>query len=184
MPDLLEVIAENDTSVLKGWAAVVTARATQLASLPAREKQREWLTLAREFTRHSAWAAETAEGWLARLISGVREGINGHEFRIHYRSGRTVCQMCLTIVELGSDLWAQVEAHDATKGEVQDARALLSAAKHRVLAVDAEFNRFAPHAQRKLPEVDPALIEKGKKQIEEGKGLTREQALAAVRKSQ
>jgi hypothetical protein len=56
MPDLLEVIAENDTSVLNGWAAVFNESAPRISALPENERSRELLTLAREFTRRASWA--------------------------------------------------------------------------------------------------------------------------------
>jgi hypothetical protein len=175
MPDLLEVIAENDAAVLNGWAEVYKERAPRFGELPENDRGRELLTLAREFTRRASWAVDTAEGWLTELKTRLRDGMGGHKFRALLHSGRTLCGMCRSVVEIAADLWRLT---GTPAGEV------LSAIGERLAAVEAEVATFTKHAERPWPEIDPERLAKGEEQIRQGKGLTREQALAAIRKSE
>jgi hypothetical protein len=182
MSDLLEVIAESDTSVLNGWAAVFNDRAPQFGALPEHERSRELLTLARAFTRRAAWATETAEGWLTELQARLRDGMGGHKFRALLHSGRTLCRMCLSVVEIAGDLWRLAEAAVAPNVESQAAGGVLSGARRRLAAVETAIDEFGGLVERPYPDMDEEKIAQGKRQIEAGKGLTREQALAAIRK--
>ena len=183
MPDLLEVIAENDTSVLNGWATLFNENTPRIRELPEHQRSRELLTLAREFTRRAAWATDTAEGWLTELKVRLREGMGGHTFRDLLRSGRALCRMCLSVVEIAGDLWRLVEASGIPGDEIQAAVSVLTAANRRLSAVEAEIDSFGSRTERPFPEMDEERIARGLEQMRQGKGLTREQARAAVRKS-
>ena len=77
MPDVLTEIADANTAVLQAWVAGAANRAPQLDALSAEARKREVLTLAREFVRRAAWAADTADGWLEELLARLRVGMNG-----------------------------------------------------------------------------------------------------------
>jgi hypothetical protein len=184
MPELLVLIAENDTSVLNDWAAVFRARAPHISALPEGERRRELLTLAREFTRRAAWATETAEGWLTELNARLRDGMGGDRCRALLRSGRALCGMCSSVVEIAGDLWRLAEAAGAPTTEAVAARSALSGAGQRLTAVEGAINAIARVVERPPPEMNEEPFEKGKKQIAEGKWLTPEQARAAFLKSE
>ncbi len=174
MPDLLEVIAETDAAVLNGWAAAHKEREPRLRALPEAERARELLTLAREFTRRASWAVDTAEGWLAELKVRLRDGMGGDKLRALLTSGRTLCGMCRSIVEIAGDLWHLT----GTPGES------LGAITQQLAAVETEITAFAKHAEPPSPETIEKLFQRADEQSRQGKGLTREQALAAIRKSE
>jgi hypothetical protein len=174
MPDLLETIAETDAAVLNGWAAVYKEREPQFGALPEAERSRELLTLAREFTRRASWAVDTAEGWLTELKTRLRDGMGGHKFRPLLQSGRTLCGMCRSVVEIAGDLWKLA-------GAPGDA---LGAIGQRLAAVEAEVTAFTRHAEQPPPEINPEMIEKAKANMAKGNWLTPEQARAAIRRSE
>ncbi len=183
MPDLLEVIAENDTSVLNGWAAVFNERAPRMSELPEHERSREVQTLAREFTRRASWATETAEGWLTELKTRLRVGMGGHTFRDLLRSGRALCRMCQSVVVIARDVWRLAEESGAQADEAQAAGGVLAAAGQRLAAVEAEIDAFAKHAAPPSPEAIEKLFERADEQARRGKWLTPEQAHAAFLKT-
>jgi hypothetical protein len=184
MPDLLELIAENDASVLNDWAAVFRTRAPQISALPEGERRRELLTLAREFMRRAMWATETAEGWLTELKTRLRDGMGGDKCRALLRSGRALCGQCRSVVEIAGDLWRLAEAAGVPTGEAGTAQCALSGASRQLSTVESEINAVARVVERPPPEMNEELFENGKKQIEEGKWLTPEQARAAFLKSE
>jgi hypothetical protein len=184
MPDLLEVIAENDASVLSGWAVAMKERAPQIERLPDAERSRELLTLAREFTRRAAWAADTAEGWLIELKTRLREGMGGDNIRVLLKSGRVLCGMCRTVVEIAGDLWKLAPAVAEPGDGIRATGATLSTAVQRLTAVEAEIESIAKVCRPLSPEERDGFFQRAEGQPRPGTGLTREQALAAIRKSE
>jgi hypothetical protein len=183
MSDLLEVIAENDASVLNGWAVAMKERAPQIESLPAEARRRELLTLAREFTRRVSWAADTAEGWLTELKTRLREGMGGDRTRALLKSGRELCGMCRTVAEIAGDLWKLATTAAAPDAAVRTAEAILSTAGQRLTAVECEIESIAKACRPLSPEELVKFFQRAEEQPRQGKGLTREQALAAIRKA-
>ena len=177
MPDLLEQIAETDAAVLNGWAEIYKEREPQFSTLPGAERERELLTLAREFTRRASWAVDTAEGWLTELKTRLRDGMGGDKFRALLSSGRNLCGMCRSVVEIAGDLWKLTNLPGVE---------VLSAIEsgQRLAAVEAEIDTFAKHAKPPAPEMIEKLFQRAEEQTRQGKGLTREEALAAIRKSE
>jgi hypothetical protein len=183
MPDLLEVIAEHDTAVLNDWAAVFRERVPQIGTLPDREQLRELLTFAREASRLAAWARETIEGWLTELKNRLRDGMGGNKFRVHLKGGRKLCGVCHSIAEVADELWQLAQTAGAPVTEVQSARDTLAFNGQRIGLVETEIETFARLAQPPSPEMVEQLFQRAEEQSQ-GKGLTREQALAAIRKSE
>jgi|GEM_PF-4261614 len=175
MPDLLELIAENDASVLNGWASSLKEHAPQLDSLPVDQRRRELLMLAREFARRAAWAAETAEGWLTELKTRLREGMGGHKLRELLRSGRALCGMCRSVFEIAGDLW---RLSGAEGGEP------LSAIGQRLAVVEAEIESITRVVRPPSPEELEKFFQRAEEQTRQGKWLTPEQARAAFRKAE
>jgi hypothetical protein len=175
MPDLLELIAESDASVLSGWAAAMEERRPQLDGLSADARSRELLTLAREFTRRASWAVETAVGWLEEFQARLRVGMGGHKVRALVQSGQSLCGMCRSVVEIAGDLW---KLTGEPGGEA------LTAITQRLAAVEAEITKVARVVALPLPEISAELIERAKENMAKGAWLTPEQARAAVRKAE
>jgi hypothetical protein len=175
MPELLEDIAVNDASVLNGWAAAFNDRAPQIEALPANERNRELLTLAREFTRRASWAVDTAEGWLSELKTRLRDGMGGDKLHPILSSGRTLCGMCRSVVEIAGDLRRLCSE---SGGEV------LSAIGQRLSVVETEIAKIERAMRPPSPEALEKFFQRAEEQLRQGKGLTREQALAAIRKSE
>lgn len=173
MPDLLETIAENDAAVLNGWAEVFRERAPRFGELPENERGRELLTLTREFTRRASWAVDTAEGWLAELKSRLRDGMGGHTFRALLGSGRNLCGMCRSVVEIAGDLWRLTAAPG---GEA------LNAIGQRLATVEAEITALTKHAARPSPGMIEKLFQRAEERPGSGKWLTAEQAREALLK--
>jgi hypothetical protein len=172
MPDLLETIAENDAAVLNGWAEVYKERAPRFGALSENDRGRELLTLAREFTRRASWAVDTAEGWLAELNTRLRDGMGGHKFRALLGSGRTLCGMCRSVVEIAGDLW---RLSPTLGGEA------LAAIGERLAAVEAEIAALARRAEQPSLETIEKLFQRAEEQTR-GKWLTPEQAREAFLK--
>jgi hypothetical protein len=182
MSDLLEVIAENDASVLSGWAAGMKERAPQIESLPAEARRRELLTLAREFTRRASWAADTAEGWLTELKTRLREGMGGDKTRALLKSGRELGGMCRSVVEITGDLWKLATTAAEPGDGVHAAEVTLSAVEQRLTAVEAEIESIAKVCRPLSPEELVKFFQRAEEQPRQGKWLTPEQARAAFLK--
>jgi hypothetical protein len=177
MPDVLTEIADADTAVLQAWLAGATDRAPQFDALPAEARKRELLTLAREFVRRATWAADTADGWLEELLARLRVGMNGIKLRALLDGGRALCGTCRSVAELAGDLWTLT-------GE--PAHAALASVDARLAVVEGWIAKLLPRANAKFDwdKIDHERHARGEQQIKEGKGLTREQALAAIRKAE
>ena len=191
MPDLLEDIATTDAAVLARWAEGYAAHTPQLDALPQDKRARELLTLAREFTRRASWAADTADGWLAEFHARLRVGMSSLRMKPLLDSGRELCRTCRTVFEVTDDLWRLTEVAGAPADDIRDARNSLTAAGGRVAKIEAEiatFTKRVERMERPRTEADWARItagmERGKRQIEAGLGMTIEQARAALRKSE
>ncbi|MBP3955112.1 hypothetical protein J8F10_07440 [Gemmata sp. G18] len=150
--------------------------------MPQDKRREELFTLAREFTRRAAWATETAEGWLAELMTRLRTGMGGDKYRALFRSGRELCRMCQSVTEIAGYLWRMTEAVSVPVAEIRDAEGTLSAARQRLTAVENEIASLTRRAGRHFPEMDLERLEKEKQQIAERKVLTPEQSRAAFLK--
>lgn len=175
MPDLLETIAEADATVLSAWAAEYHAREPQLGALPEDARARELPTLAREFTRRAMWAADTAEGWLAELVAGLRDGMGGHKLRALLTNGRVLCDQCRSVVEIARGLWHLAGMTD------DDA---LIAIDRRLAAVETEITALGRKVKEPSAEWVAAFMQRAMEQPRSGKWLTPEEARALIRKAE
>jgi hypothetical protein len=117
---------------------------------------------------------ETAEGWLEEFQARLCIGMGGHKVRALLQSGQTLCGMCRSVVEIAGDLWKLC-------GE--PAGESLDAITQRLARVEVEIEKIAKVARTPTPEVIDNLFQKAEEQGRQGKGLTREQSLAAIRKT-
>lgn len=175
MPDLLEVIAENDASVLNGWAVAFNESAPQRNALPDAERNRELLMLTREFTRRASWAVDTAEGWLSELKSRLREGMGGDRLRALLQSGRTLCGMCRSVVEIAGDLWRLCREPGGDP---------LVAIEQQLGVVEAEIASLERKSRPLSGEELEKFFQRAEEQTRSGKWLTPEEARESFLKSE
>src|SRR5262245_35319859 len=181
MPDLLQTIADRNTSHLNDLTAAFEQEVHGLDAVPEPRRLCHSLTAARTIVREVSAAADAVEGWAADLEARLRQGMNGNAFRDLTEWGTQLMGACLALAGVAEHLWDRAAELGAAADDVTAGREAVSAAKGRMLAVKPQLDRWARLAHRERPEIDPALIEKGAEQIRQGKFKTAEEIQRSIR---
>jgi hypothetical protein len=181
MSELLQVIADRHTLFLTDLGNAIEDEARVIIALPAEQQGRRALDAARTSLGEVLVAPSATIGWIAQFEERLQQGINGDRFRLLVRTGDVFIRACLAMVERVSQLWDKAEGFSGETDEVNDAREKISAARKQLLAMQPQMAQWRKVANRKSPEIDPAMLERGVEQIRQGRFKTGEQIEEAIR---
>jgi hypothetical protein len=183
MPDLLQTTADRTARYVMGLASAFEEDIHDLKGDSGTRLLRRNVSGARFLNQSVAKLVDIVEEWRSGIEEALREGMNGDDFRVIAGHGEQFSKVCVGSVEQARQLWDQLERMGAAPDDVREAREHLSATKARVLALKGWTDRLVKLSERKPPEIDPALIEKGAEEIRQGRFKTGEQILQSIRKT-
>jgi hypothetical protein len=181
MPELLQVIADRHTLFLTDLGNAIDEEARIIVALPASQQASRALDAARTSQEEALEAPRATISWIAQLEARLQQGLNGDKFRLYVRTGDIWIRGCLAMVERVSQLWDKVEGFSGETKEVKEAREKISQARNQLLAIHPQIVLWRKIAERKAPDIDPALLERGAEQIRQGRFKTGEQIREEIR---
>jgi hypothetical protein len=181
MPALLENFAEQHTRHLMDSVRTMEDEFQALKALPdSLQAARRAAVAARMFAGLVPSTVSIMEQWVQVTEDMLREGINGLDFRIFASVGASFIQACEEVVDMANKICQQAEAFGVSS-KTKDARDILSEAQVQMRALKSKVMSWKKIADRRPPEIDPALLERGAEQICEGRFKTGEQILEEIR---
>jgi hypothetical protein len=131
---------------------------------------------AREALRHTLSQAPDAQAVWQTVLEAVKDGISGEDLKRILGDVRSVLETWLTLAEKTRTLWGFA----AATGAPPDSLADLTEAEATIRQIKAEAERLYAFATRTKPAVDPALLQRGRSEVEQGRARTPEQMRAGL----
>jgi hypothetical protein len=181
MPVLLEAFAEQHSRHWLGFSESYKGEYQSIQTIPdAQQRAHREAIAARSLARGVTTCAGVMEGWIEDVEDTLREGLDGNDFRLIAHAGGALIKASQILIDTANQACEQAEAIGGSP-IIDQARAIIATGVHRMQAPRSKIIKWERMANRRPPEIDPALIERGTEQIRQGHFMTPEQALEAIR---
>lgn len=179
MPALLENFTEQQTR-MTDLARTIEDKSQAVKDLPDSLQAQRIVVAVEEIAGLVPRTVSILDDWVQTLEGILRDGINGLDFRIFVHVSVNFVQMCELAADTLDRTCQQAEAFGESP-QTTAARAVLANALMQMQTPKSKVLCWKKMADRRPPEIDPALIERGAEEIRQGHFKTSQQALEAIR---
>jgi hypothetical protein len=177
MPVLLESIADQQVSYMLGLSRSFDSECLDNQVQTETQSTRELAINARVSARSASTCVFLLSDLVLTVEDALRDGINGNSFRHLVSACTTVLQTCQKMIVSASNRIECLHHSDISV----EARIIIEEATSRLKEPETKILYWKKLAERRPPEIDPALIARGAEQIRQGQFKTPEQALEIIR---
>ncbi len=137
----------------------------------ANAQRRRGARAGRELTRFAVSRKADVQSVWEGAVEALAEGMSGEEARETLDGVRDVIDSWLALAQKTRELWREVSAATGAEPEGLDE---LGAAERDVKEVHAAVEKMYAFVVRSRPPIDPALLRKGREEIDQGHSKTPE----------